>query len=82
MINRQGASLHQIGQHLCDKGVYTIESEIRGLMYAHHDGHLMILTNSYGDIAIKDNQLDRFIEELQGIKDDLEFRKNAKVKGA
>jgi hypothetical protein len=82
MIDRQGTSLHQLGQHLCDKGVYTVESEIRGVLYAHHDGHLIIFTNSFGDVAIKDNQLDRFIAELQGIREDLEFRKVAKIKGA
>ena len=63
-------------------GFYTIESHVGGTGYVMKDGYTIILRGVWGAMGIRNENLGKLIEELQGIKELADIRKRYGVKGA
>ncbi len=53
-------------------GIYTVESERRGIMYFYSDGEYAIVTASKGVLRMSADEAEAILSELAGIKDDIE----------
>ena len=64
------------------KGEWTAPSDIYNTGYCAIKGHFTILRGNYGAMAIPIKDIRKLSKELAEYADILEYRKNAKIKGA
>lgn len=72
--------------HLIDTlermGKYTVDSKFLGTSYMIDKNNILVLGGEAGILAIRLENVDKFIEELQGIKELAIDRKTMRLKGA
>ena len=72
----------RIATTLDRKGVYTIDSEFKGVMYAIKSNTIVVFGGKNGNLSIGVEQAEMFIEELKEIVDLAKSRKAMQIKGA
>jgi len=61
-------------------GIYCVESGCRGILYCYAGGEYAIIRPN-GYLRLTESELKVMIDELTGIKGDVEFRKRAGIRG-
>jgi hypothetical protein len=69
-------------QQLEKRGEWTAPSEIYNTGYCAKNGHLVILRGKDGAVAIKTSEVRKLAKELMEYAEILEYRKDARIKGA
>ena len=72
----------RIATSLDRKGVYTVDSEFRGVMYAIKGSAIVVFGGKNGILSVDVDQAETFLEELRGIVDLAKSRKAMQIKGA
>ena len=72
----------RIATTLDRKGIYTIDSEFKGVMYAIKSNTIVVFGGKNGNLSIGVEQAEMFIEELKEIVDLAKSRKAMQIKGA
>lgn len=64
--------LQKIATRAEHEGIYLVQSERRGMMYAYNEGEYAIMTASGGVVRLTPAQVETVLIELAGIKDDVD----------
>lgn len=90
-MSNQKIEIRKFGQYNVDKllyeldrdgEAYTVDSEYNGTGYAYKNGTLIICGGKNGALSVALSEARRFLEEVMGVVELMEYRKQEGVKGA